>query len=148
MKIALDIDGVIADIQPTLKKLHPEWDGTTYHIDGLDLTKIPYFSLPVLDKPDFNFVCYITSRPDWAYLDTIKWLAKNGFPKKPLILSNNKLEAMYEWEVNLLIDDKMETWYEINQTTDKQCFLYSQPWNLGAKTLHRINTLSEMKGIL
>ena len=44
-----------------------------------------------------------------------RWLKKNGFPDKPVIVSDRKLETMKELGVTVLIDDKVSTIREVHE---------------------------------
>ena len=148
MKIALDIDHVIADITNELKRLHPEWCGTKYAIPSLRLSEIDYSIATVLDRPSFNFECYITSRPSYAYDVTVQWLAKNRLPNKPVYLAHDKLTQMQKLGINVLVDDKLSTFETILSKSNLHCLLYTQPWNEHVKSIFRINQLWEVPELL
>ena len=148
MKIALDIDHVIADITSELKRLHPEWCGTKYALPGLRLSEIDYSIATVLDRPDFDFDCYITSRPSYAYNITVEWLAKNDLPSKPVYLAHDKLAQMQKLGIDVLVDDKLSTFETILTKSNFHCLLYTQPWNAHVKSVFRVNRLNEVSELL
>ncbi len=130
MKIALDVDDVLAAFYPEMCKRFnmPEirtniWDGRgtckwiaeafpeLYYEDSF------WMDMGVLSNPQsitFDFDCYITSIP--ASLCDIRewWLKKHKFPDRPIICTqNNKLIRMKVEGINVLIDDKPSTIKEI-----------------------------------
>lgn len=143
MRIALDIDDVIRDLQSQIKVLHPEWCGTKYNIPELRLRDIDYRHAKVNDIPTFDFTMYITSCPPWAYNDTLKWLKDNGFPNKKVIMSSIKLSTMRIYGIDILVDDKPSTFHQVNSKHDTVCYLYDQPWNRDIETPLRVHSLAE-----
>ena len=119
-KKALDVDGVLANFylamcrrfnkpyvsidkwgEPWLEERLPDV------LDDYDF----WDNLPNMNRPDainFDFDYYITAIPIQFKDSRIKWLKKNGYPDKPVIVAFNKDEAMIRHGVDILIDDKYE----------------------------------------
>lgn len=147
MKIALDLDDVIVDLKPEIKRTHPLWCGTTYAIPNFDVYKLEYQDVGVNDIPTFDFECYITARGSYLRNVTDTWLAKHNLNHKPVYYGNNKLQIMRRLGIDVLIDDKPNTFHRVN-ASEKICYLYTQPWNVHIKTNLRVNNLLEFKEIL
>lgn len=108
-----------------------------------------YLSLPVRTKPEdipFEPHCYVTSRPIDTEV-TKKWLAKNGFPQRPVItvpVGTSKVEAIRKAGVDIFVDDRYDNYEELNRH-GLCCFLFDAPhnrrYNVGYR---RIKTLKEL----
>ncbi len=53
---------------------------------------------------DFKIV-YVTARPEETRLTTKLWLAKHGFPGAPVIFANDKVKAVKELGIALMVED-------------------------------------------
>ncbi len=102
--------------------------------------KLPANQLP------FEPHCYITSRSipqKW----TEEWLHKNGFPSVPVYsvpFNTSKLEAIKQSGIEVFVDDKYETFVELNKA-GILCYLYSAPHNMKYNVGHkRVNNLKEL----
>lgn len=58
---------------------------------------------------DFEFDIYLTSIPSKMYNARKKWLEKNNYPDKPLVVTHDKLQACKDYNINIIIDDKPQT---------------------------------------
>lgn len=129
-KIALDIDDVLASFYPGFCKFLglPEkrvdiWDGKNeckWIIDNFDKIKNNkqfWFNLDKLSTPEsinFKVSYYITSSPKEVVNIRRTWLIHNGFPHAPVISTKDKLLFMKENNIDILVDDKLETIQNIN----------------------------------
>ena len=128
MKIALDVDGVLANFygsvckkynQPMLvvNDFNLEW-ATQKMWDEIYNDYDLWENLIVLSPPQaitFEFDYYITHIPEHLLESRIKWLRDNGYPEKPVIDSDDKLASMRRLGVDILIDDKPEIVKEVNK---------------------------------
>lgn len=135
MKVALDIDDVLAGFYPgaCIAFNKPEkriniWDGQgeanwiLENVQHVDNDPIFWAGLPVVSNPNsitFEIECYITSSPKKMIPFRKEWLSKHGFPQKPIYYSSNKLDAMRVLDIDILIDDKPSTVDTINDSGDK-----------------------------
>ena len=158
MRIALDIDGVLANTHDHFLRwfnlpLYPakDFNDTRFSDERFELISgnmefwlnVPaYFNGKDLK---FDIVGYVTARsvPDEI---TKKWLLKNGFPNKKLVSlgSHNKVDALKEMTVDLFVEDKYDNFVEINKSGIK-CLLMSRSYNENrdGKGL-RINSINEV----
>lgn len=140
-RVALDIDDVLADWVGPFCELtnipRPKtWHfGFTEKIDKLLSEGFDYVAhmenLPVLTKPEdipFEPYCYITSRSHTEPCVAVNWLAKNGFAQVPVIQTNDKIKACKENEIDYFIDDRYETFVNLNKN-GICCFLFDAPHN-------------------
>jgi len=108
-----------------------------------------YSNLDVNFTPDevpFEPHCYITSRPVSSEI-TEKWLDKNGFPCSPVYtvgIGESKVEIAKKAGVEVFIDDKFETFKEMN-ANGITCFLYTAEHNKRYDVGHlRIDSLRDL----
>lgn len=125
-KVALDVDGVIADFYLAVCKKFKkpyisisdweiDWIRNNFHKIEKDESFIR--TLPLLNPPEtitFEFECYMTSLPEKLLDQRQEWLLTNGFPDKPIIISNEKEKTMLEMGINILVDDKPDTIKKVN----------------------------------
>lgn len=144
MNIALDIDHVIANIDSELIRLCPHWNRRDYKIDGLNAEDIIFSSAVPMDKPTFDFECYITNRPESSRFVTERWLRINGFPNKPVHFANhNKAFIMQDYGIDVIIDDSPFVYSNVTNA-GLSVILYTQLWNTHIKTNNRIFSLKEI----
>ncbi len=127
MKVGLDVDGVLANFELAMAKHFNKQHLTSYGWDvqwiGELIHKIEndeefWENLPIISHPEsitFDFDYYITAIPSPMKGARERWLKKNGFPDKPVIVSDRKLETMCELGVEVLIDDKISTMKEVHK---------------------------------
>lgn len=144
LRIALDIDDVLADFIPAINRewekleAHDHWDsnGPSGNAikDGAALMQDPEFwrnlnpitlASEVAQISDFVY-CYITSSPQQFVNVRRKWLAENGFPVRPVVCSHDKALTMTRLGCNVLIDDKSD---HVQKALDAghEAFLF-KPW--------------------
>lgn len=117
MKVAIDVDGVCLNWFGNLcKHFNRECVAESWDIDWIekhwfDIETNEKFwkDLDILGKPGFNFDVYLTAIPK-------KWLAvrkdnldKHGFPDKPIIVEEEKVDWCIANKFDLLIEDKPDT---------------------------------------
>jgi|TARA_R110000851_G_scaffold146223_1_gene285848 hypothetical protein len=140
MKVALDIDDVLAGFYPGMcdKYDRPElkiniWDGdfaakwVADNFSKIEANKFFWLGLPIISNPRaiaFEVECYITSSPKEMVNYRIDWLVQNGFPIRPVYHSTNKLETMRELGIDIIVDDKPSTVNSINQSEDKKALQF------------------------
>lgn len=125
-KRALDVDDLLAAFTPHAhsffgKQLETKLDyWSVPHMDSVlgqgwfsKIAPVKEFweTIPTLSAPssiDFDFDYYISSFPQDMYDVRVEWLKKNGFPDKPLIVTNDKLNKCLQLGVGLIVDDKPE----------------------------------------
>lgn len=119
VKVALDVDGILANFYLAIcKKFNKKYETVhKFYVDWLDFSKVVnnfdfWKKLPVLNPPEsitFDIECYMTSLPRGMKEARKKWLKKNGFPDKEVIISHEKHKICKKLGIDLLIDDKPET---------------------------------------
>lgn len=154
MNISYDIDGVLANWvahflnaaqeQGFQDQLPPHWtvwdswipgdeDMIRKVLEGIDdmdawIVKAPPHDDAFITTPVHR---YITSR-SVSSLTTALWLAKHGFPDAEIITvprGESKVEAVIESDTHVLIDDKPETFEEVNRIPHRTCLLRDRPHN-------------------
>lgn len=127
VKVGLDVDGVLANFYLAMARIHSrpikmisdwelEWINDSFHTIENDFKF--WEELPILTHPEeitFDFDYYITAVPEQQKASREKWLKTNGFPDKPVIVSDEKLTTMRELGVEVLIDDKFSTVKEVDE---------------------------------
>ena len=173
MRIALDIDDVLAGFASGVhevfgKKIipHNHWDGDD--LTGHILLKVNShgdvigYTQEYLDKCEHNegfwyglepislpadipkgTVCYITSSPKNMVETRIKWLAKHGFPTLPVIHSKDKALTMKRLGVGLLVDDKLSTVLAVRKAGLSAT--HFQPWYSTLKEDISIQHLGDLR---
>jgi 5'(3')-deoxyribonucleotidase len=160
LKIALDIDDVIADFLPEWCKLYNYPEPTCWRFDYDMYDKFKrmdenntlndfFLQLPVkIDPMDLKFepVAYVTARsiPDSV---TKEWLKLKGFPAAPVHsvgFGNSKLEVLKSLDVDIFVDDNIDHFYELN-SNGVCCYLMDNPhnrkYNVGYKRIYSVNEL-------
>lgn len=160
-KIALDLDGVLADFGGSYKKelvkagieirdCQVHWDFSYKDKEVWDkVVKSKDFWLnlePLCDSHlPFEPVAYISSRQipiEWSQ----GWLEKNGFPCKPVyhVGKESKAEAIKATGADLFVDDNLDNFIELNKA-GICTYLFDAPYNrklnVGYK---RITDLAEL----
>lgn len=133
-RVALDIDGVLADFGPSfLKHMHKigvltedeiqhesrSWNDYRFR-DNFHLIKDDEeFWLgvdPIIsaDELPFDPVVYITARPIRTEI-TKRWLISNGFPVAPIEtvgMDNSKIDCLKSHSAEVFVEDRFENWEE------------------------------------
>lgn len=161
-KVALDIDGVLADFNKSVKekyniKNNPDHWYYSYEFKKSELwselsqDKDFWLNLEPLIKGEelpFDPVCYVTSRPvpkEWCE----EWLEKNNFPCVPVHVANgskvDKLKELTEiHNIDWFVDDRYDNFVELNKN-GIFTYLFDQPWNskydVGHKRIKSLNDL-------
>jgi hypothetical protein len=165
MKIALDIDGVLADFVTAVHDKGKQLGFTTHEATSWDvwcpgeLMKIcqddENFWLgipPYVEAQKFLFkpVAYITKRPVNSGI-TEQWLAENGFKKAPVYTVNNaedKLGILKSLKSPIFVDDKTETVIQLNNA-GILCYCLDRPWNQDLpKGYPKIKSLEELQWLV
>jgi len=142
-KIGLDIDEVLADYinhhikhykkndAPVNRASYGLYYGFYEDFKPSLKDKDYWLSMPVLTSPKelfFEPECYITQRlipTEW----TEEWLAKNGFPIKPVItITGDKGAVCKQRGLDIYIEDKVSNFIDITNHGVK-CFLFDRPHN-------------------
>jgi uncharacterized HAD superfamily protein len=142
-RIALDIDGVIADFnKPFADRMGKSIDDATNW----------YYSYKVqeeFEKLDFDFwinlephfeastlcfepACYITHRKsEAAKKATPEWIERHKFPCMPIFFvdeAKDKSVFAKDNDIDVIVDDKFKNFYRLNND-GILCFLQDRPWN-------------------
>jgi len=159
MNLGLDIDGVICDFTAGI-----------FSVAGIPLRRVAevqsYDYKPVLDfKPIWARVrgdelfwlglaplettipqccaVYLTSRY-CSDAVTRQWLHVHGFPKLPVVNTQDKAGKLQELGLDGLVDDHAEH-FMAAQAVATQNFLVSRPWNRHIVSTRRILRLEELE---
>lgn len=141
-KIALDIDGVLADFIGHITSIY-DFNGhiPTHWNDPIIRDLYPkikddkdfWLSMPPLIKQEdmpFEPHCYITSRSIDVTI-TEQWLDKHGFPRAPVYSighDESKINIAKNVGVEIYVDDRWENFVELNNA-GICCFLFDAPYN-------------------
>lgn len=159
VKIGLDIDEVLCDWVGDWCNLRGVERPSSWYFDRELVEKFEemkaenkldefYLSLQPLVKPEdipFEPHCYITSRPVDTKV-TEQWLAKHGFPARPVFTADrkSKVEIAKEQKLDVFVDDNWNTFAEMNKA-GITCYLmdakHNRRYEAGYK---RIKNLKEL----
>ena len=151
VRVGIDIDDVLADFlgayckkynipMPTawlydveFAKRYEEIINDENFYRNLEMI-VPPENLPV--EP----TVYITSRDERLASATTDWLTKNGYPIAPIVFAKDKLPICKEYELDVFIDDKYDTFLRLNNN-DVFCYLFDAPhnqrYNVGHKRINK-----------
>jgi len=159
-KIALDIDGVIADFKTAycerrnIKPQNNHWHFTYMWKKEDDIFDDHDFWVnqihPLINGADLLFepVCYVTSRRcpvEW----TMEWLEKHGFPCEKVYSGQNDKRKVLKnlfnnGEIDIFVDDAYKHFVSLNEA-GVPTFLFSKPYNekydVGYKRIKSLNDL-------
>lgn len=136
--VALDLDDTVFDFLGSYSKkfnteLSDYWNGDYQMAENLDiLTKDKDFwvNMPVKNKPSFEVDYYVTARSipiEW----TQEAIQKNNLPKAKIYTlpwNTSKINTLKKLNVDILIDDKFETFKEC-LNSGIFCYLMDAPHN-------------------
>ena len=153
-KIGLDLDGVIFDFDTAYQKrfnvkMNPYW-ATNYmmseHLKELEGDKEFWINLPLLNKPKCEITAYVTSRSipvEWI----MESIEKNGLPCAPVVAvpwGASKVEALKDYNITCMVDDKWENFKEINEA-GIMCYLMDSQsnryYNVGGMRIYNLDNL-------
>lgn len=79
-------------------------------------------------------IVYITARHKEFLELTRTWLENHGFPSREIVCtgSHDKLAAMREYEVKLMVEDRLENALQIWETLQVPVYLLDTPYNQAA----------------
>ena len=164
MRKGLDIDDVLAQFYPAIcirlgKSINRIniWDGVEeaafvrLNMPLIENSHNFWLNLQPLSRPEdinFDFDYYLTSSPPAMQKYREQWLAMHGFPRKPVIITNNKVETMLRLDIKVLIDDKPST-LEAVQKAGLIAIQFIPPYmSIEVETLNPIRHLSQVKDVL
>jgi hypothetical protein len=121
VKIAFDIDGVLADVRPFVKKYlieKKDWNEYFKHTLEFPVIKPCFTLLKQLNSIIGNEIFIVTGRPESNRILTAQWFLTNGIlatPRNLIMRPSNcdedmrncdfKLAYFRIWKPNLIIDD-------------------------------------------
>lgn len=160
ISVALDVDGVLANFYLAMCRKYDmpfesvNFFGVKWIEEKLKETDGDFEfweNLPLLNVPEaisFDFDYYITSIPVHLIDSRKKWLLKNGFPDKPIFVTNNKAQLCKDLGVKVLIDDRPSTIIDCmnNGILGIQYIPYYS--NMKVMTQHYVTHLYDIKYIL
>lgn len=158
MRVALDIDGVLADFGSHFlnhldipdKTPARGWNDPRFTENFTKVHKDENFwlTIPRLIDPeelDFIPVAYITARPIRTHI-TKQWLKKNGFPEAPVFtvgVNGSKINAFKDSNAEIIIDDAVHNYVELNKA-GCPCLLLTRSHNEKFDAEYRIKSVNEV----
>lgn len=131
-RVAIDIDDVLAQFYPAMCKRFNQpcrriniWDGegeaafVAQNFYIIEHNRMFWLNLEKQSRPEditFEISHYITASPPMMKQYRREWLTRNGFPKAPIIFTDDKAQAMRTNQIDVLIDDKPSTLERVNAT--------------------------------
>lgn len=157
-KIALDIDGVLADFQSDFRKRYNLTDNNEHWTFSYltsnpaiweELAKDDKFWMdlkPLMNGNDipFDVTCYVTHRPVSKEVSE-KWLELHNFPCAPVYCAKgSKVDILKSQEIDIFVDDNVSNFIECNKA-GICCFLMDRKWNkyvdVGFKRITNLNDI-------
>lgn len=169
-KIALDIDGVLANFYEAFVKEatargigtpdamyenqfhwnllyshHPLWEiihKDEEAVEDFFVNKVQPFPVEVPFEP----TCYITARKIDSRI-TQRWLEKHNFPCVPVYSTNeqSKVDILVKNQIDIFVDDAFHNFVDINNSGLTFCYLMDAPYNRKYDVGHmRIYKLSDI----
>ena len=156
-RVALDIDGVLADFNTSVKKKfnikndpHAWYYSYSFNKElwkELKADKNFWLNIPpYFDGSELPFepVCYVTHRSvpkEWCE----EWLEKNNFPCVPVhVVNGTKVKVLKDLDIDIFVDDKYLNFTELNKE-GIFTYLLDRPWNtrydIGHKRIHSLNEI-------
>lgn len=150
--IGCDLDDVIFDFTKSYEtkfdvKLSHYWKSDynmSENLKKLQNDKDFWVNMPVKNKPSFEIDYYITARSipiEW----TQEAIQKNNLPKAPIYSlpwEVSKIDTLKELGINIMIDDKMETFKEC-KTNNIFCYLMTteanKHYDVGHHRIHNLD---------
>lgn len=152
-KVGYDIDDVLLDFVGGWRKhfeLPEDWIAKSWHNKEFSVERFKSldenFWLGLEPKIDPSHLytpeVYITSRTGIAKEVTEQWLDNHGFPKVPVVYSDEKAEHCQEFELDLFFDDRLKHYFNISKT-DTKVYLVNMPHNQSVTVSNRIHKVSD-----
>lgn len=158
-RVGIDIDDVLADFleaycarynlkKPSAWMFDQQWDERYKEIiEDPDFYRELNTILSPTDLP-FEPVVYITSRSEKLKEKTLQWLFDyNKYPVAPVVFTKDKLPACKEHKVDVFIDDKFDTFHNLN-CNGVFCYLFDSSHNQRYNVGHRRINKETIKNIL
>jgi 5'(3')-deoxyribonucleotidase len=152
VRVGIDIDDVLADFLGGYCKrfnipLPSSWMyDSEFQERYEEIINDPdfYRNLGMITPPEnlpLEPVVYITSRDVRTRQATEEWLFKtNNYPVVPVVFTNDKLSVAREYELDVFIDDRYDTFLKLNNN-DVFCYLFDAPhnqrYNVGHKRINK-----------
>lgn len=166
LRIAVDLDGVLADTMVTFCKILNQHHSTQFTVDSfvqwkawqiahitedeffrtLDEAWFEWESIPPVNHDigeavgrirRFGRVDIVTGRSQRTVQAAISWLQEHKVPYDTFVqTANTRAKAALSYDV--FIDDSAELMSLIASSFDRFGILYTQPWNRKAGDMHRI----------
>lgn len=158
-RVGIDIDDVLADFlgaycdrykkeRPSAWMFDREWEK---RYEEIIADPDFYLELRPIIKPNelpFEPVVYITSRDERLKTKTLQWLFDyNNYPVAPVVFTKDKLPACKEHKVDVFIDDKFDTFHNLN-CNGVFCYLFDTSHNQRYNVGHRRINKETIKNIL
>lgn len=150
LKIALDLDGVIANFNFSYNKFFntdinkEEGFKITKNVRKLRHNKQFWTSLPIMGSINFTPYIYATKRINPKTYTKI-WLEKNNFPIRPIYQTyyqNGNKADIIKGRCDLIIDDSISNFIDLN-LSGVPCLLIDREYNKNWGPIGRIYSLDE-----
>jgi hypothetical protein len=155
-KIALDIDGVVANFEKAIKeKFNIKNNSNTWYYSYIFNEEFwekirkdkdfwmgiePYFNGKEMP---FDPVCYVTNRKipkEWC----MEWLEKHNFPCVPVYITNDKVKLLKTKDIDYFVEDRYDNFVDLNKA-GVFAYLLTRPWNEKYAVGHkRIDALEDI----
>ena len=147
-KVGYDLDDVLLDFVGGWKKhfdLPEDWVAKSWHNNEFSTERFKSlkedFWLNLEPKVDpgklYTPEVYVTSRSGIAKEVTEQWLDNHGFPKVPIIFSDEKASYCQEFDLDIFFDDRLKHYFSIMKTHTKP-YLINMPHNQSVTVSNRI----------
>lgn len=141
-RLSFDVDGIIADFYKAACKKYnmPEVPTPVFYVpwineyhDALMDDDEFWLNLSTMILPNeipFYIHCYITSIDAKQRANRETWLAKNGYQNRPVIISHSKEDICNSEEIDVHVDDKLDTIIAIQKNCPNTVPILHMPWYL------------------
>jgi hypothetical protein len=152
--VGYDIDDVLLDFCGGWKKefnLPESWEAKSWYNKQFSAEQFEtlsddfWLNLKPKLKPEFLYTptVYVTSRSGQAKELTQQWLDDHGFPRAPIVFSDDKAKVCNDYELDMFFDDRLKHYFNILNHTSTKPYLINMAHNQSVSVANRIFSIED-----